>query len=101
MFRSFGVSWRDRIERGRLAALSLATAAMLWAVPVASGRVLGEIISVGFRSGGDVSGAGSVIRAGAWVPIAVELGLENQASFEGSLQVRQCDSDGDYSLLQS
>ena len=38
--------------------MSLATAAVLWAAPVASGRVVGEIIGVGFRSGADVSGSG-------------------------------------------
>ncbi|MCH7814078.1 MAG: hypothetical protein IID40_08665, partial [Planctomycetes bacterium] len=56
----------------------------------ASGRVLGRVVHVGFPSL-----RGHVVRPGAWVPVAVELSLEGQDSFEGALRVEQPDQDGD------
>jgi len=38
---------------------------------------------------------GDVIRAGAWVPIVVDVALVNEASFDGTVRIAQPDGDGD------
>ncbi|MCP4246781.1 MAG: hypothetical protein GY778_07005 [bacterium] len=68
----------------------IATHAVGLASAPALGRVLGRVVHVGFPSL-----RGHVVRPGAWVPVAVELSLEGQDSFEGSLRVEQPDQDGD------
>ena len=91
-----GVATRvDRGSRSAHLALPWVVALACLALPVRA-NVVGDIASVGLRSGADAAGGGWIVRAGAWVPIAVELDLENQEVFEGSLRVRQRDSDGDY-----
>lgn len=80
-----------------VAAGLIALGVLCGAASPASARVLGEVLSVGYRAGGDIGLTGpSAVRAGLWTPILVELTLENQATFDGKLRVRQRDSDGDY-----
>ncbi len=40
-------------------------------------------------------GAGNLIRAGAWIPVIVDVALTNEASFDGAIRVAQLDGDGD------
>ena len=63
----------------------------LGATSVACGDVELNVTRVGFPT----LQRGDVVRAGAWVPIIVDLALLNQQSFVGSLRVGQFDSDGD------
>ncbi len=58
----------------------------------ARAEIIGDILRVGFPI---ASESGSAVRHGSWTPVLVDLRLENQASFDGVLRLRQYDRDGD------
>ena len=68
----------------------IALAAGLCAASPARARVMGRVSHVGFPAS-----VGDVVRSGLWTPVAVDLALENQSSFDGYLRVGQRDKDGD------
>lgn len=71
----------------------LAFWAVLLSAMSARGEIVGSVVSIGFPS---VGGQGAdLVRAGAWVPVVVDLTLENEASFEGWIRISQPDKDGD------
>ncbi|NOX57243.1 MAG: hypothetical protein GXP29_00095 [Planctomycetes bacterium] len=58
----------------------------------ARAEIIGDIVRVGYPI---ASESGSAVRHGAWIPVVVDLRLENQTSFDGVLRLRQYDRDGD------
>jgi hypothetical protein len=56
----------------------------------ARGEISGDVVRVGY----EVTES-TAIRTGAWAPVVVDLRLQNQASFNGLLRLRQFDRDGD------
>ena len=65
----------------------------VWLVAAASAAQAGVIVNV-FRVGYPSSG-GPVIRTGAWIPVIVDVSLDKQAGFDGTLRLAQYDNDGD------
>ncbi|HUU83447.1 MAG TPA: hypothetical protein VM243_08090 [Phycisphaerae bacterium] len=74
----------------RILCSMIALGAVLVAPATVHARLIGRIVHIGYPTA-----YGDVIRAGAWVPVTVELSLEGQSSFEGTLRVEQPDRDGD------
>ena len=75
---------------------------VVWAVllilsfPAASpARIIGDVVSAGLNARGTGFGGRRVVRIGAWTPIVVQLTLEGQTQFNGTLRVAQRDRDGD------
>lgn len=72
-------------------------ALVLW-IGCASARadVIVQSVAIGFKARklGE-SYAQGVMREGSWIPVVVDLVIENQAAFDGSLRIAQFDSDGD------
>lgn len=59
-------------------------------------EVIVQSVAVGFkaRKAGQSYHQG-VVREGAWAPVVVDMVIENQTAFDGSLRIAQFDSDGD------
>lgn len=75
---------------------------LAWAVlvtlsfPTASpARIICDVINAGLNARGSGLGTRRVVRLGAWAPIVVQLTLEGQTQFNGTLRVAQRDRDGD------
>jgi hypothetical protein len=74
---------------GRLA-VAIWAVALLGGAASALGAVVGDIVRIGY-----LGSRNPVVRAGAWTPVVVDLGLDGQTSFDGLLRLRQFDRDGD------
>ena len=70
--------------------LSIALLACLTHPCGSSAEVIGDVVRVGY-----LTNTGSVVRLGSWTPVVVDLTLQNQASFDGKLVLKQTDRDGD------
>lgn len=79
---------------GGLAALS---AVLMATSPSAAVHLRAQITRVGYSgsSSGNFTSAGDVYRIGRWVPVCVEVANEDGDQFEGTIEVRQTDADGD------
>ena len=60
-----------------------------------SARIIGEVVSAGLNVRGTGVGGRRVVRIGVWTPIVVQLTLEGQTQFNGTLRLAQRDRDGD------
>lgn len=83
-------------RRGRVFAMTMAWLAMVPATALGV-HLRGTILHVGFRgsSSNEPEKGSHYYRVGEWTPILVELTNDDGDRFEGRLEVRQADRDGD------
>lgn len=76
-----------------------AACAVCFCLPVTvDAKVVGDIVRVGFPSVGGIHQGRDLVRAGAWTPIVVDVGIEGQPSLEGWLRIATPDKDGDLGI---
>lgn len=95
MIQNFGsvkrTSWP---ARGCVLALSVV---LCWASSSEAVHLRGQIIRVGYSGSSSEAyvSAGDVYRLGRWAPVCIELTNDDGDQFEGRIEVRQTDADGD------
>ncbi len=85
------------IGRCRPTVLWAISTVLLVAAPLHAVHLRGQILRVGYSgsSSDTFIGSGDVYRIGRWVPVCVELSNDDGDQFEGRIEVRQIDADGD------
>ena len=75
----------------------MAIAWLIGATPVWASHLRGEIARVGFPGSGSLATGmgGDIYRVGRYVPVVIDLANDDGDQFEGMVEVRQTDADGD------